>query len=155
MPELQLWAQHQQERLQQGVDESGPSIPVTSGFFTQIARAESFPELQPFLLINPVGSRTLFASGTRTQLYSHQNSKEVMTSLSSPSSGARSLRLELTQITHIGLHCISTCLEVEVPPFSEHFHNLNSLFPLESAETDLDQPEGHSANSDGEENIYL
>ena len=37
MPEFELWAQPQEERLQQVVEESGPPVPLTSGFFTQIA----------------------------------------------------------------------------------------------------------------------
>ena len=32
-----------------------------------------------------------------------------------------------------------------------HYHNLNSLFPIESGEAELGEPEGHRVNPDGEE----
>ena len=80
-PELQLWAQHQEEQLQQVVEESGPPVLLTPGF-PPISQEQSI-----FLTYNLSFSTTRLVtgfsllSGIRTWLYSHQNSKEDANSL--------------------------------------------------------------------------
>ena len=141
------------------VDESGPSNPVTSVFFTQITRAESFPNLQPFLLDNPVSNRILFALRNKNPALLPP---ELQGGCDSPLQSCFYPLGSKYEIIKIGadpdqphrfpLYC--THLGVEVPPFSDvHFHNLNSLFPFESAGPELDQPEGQNTNSGSEEDL--
>ena len=132
-PELLLWVQHQEERLQQVV-EGGP-LSFDLCFFHPVTRAESFPNLQPFFSINhlvagssspqepePSFTPTRTPRGCdfplQTFFYPHGYKYKLIRIGADPDDPHRST-----------LYC--THLENEAPPFSDiHFHNLNSIFTL-------------------------